>query len=130
MSLRALLHTTPLVLAASLAAGSALAMPSPEERPGGRHEADRREPRLRLQAEAVSEVPQDKVRITLASEIEGTDQAEVSQRLTKTVNDTLAVRDKAADAVQVRTGSFRVWPNTDRDGRVTGWRGRGEVLLE
>lgn len=131
MSLRALLHATPLALAASLAAGSALAMPGPEERPGARHESDRREPRLRLQAEAVSEVPQDKVQVTLATEIEGTDQAEVSQRLTKTVNDTLAaVRDKADDAVRVRTGNYRIWPNTDRDGRVTGWRGRGEVLLE
>lgn len=101
------------------------------------HERDRerreqtREPRLSLQAEAVSEVAQDKVDITLAAELEGTDQADVSQRLTKLSNDGLTqLRGKAGQGVTVRSGAYRIWPNTDRDGKITGWRGRAEIVLE
>ncbi|GAA5236741.1 DUF541 domain-containing protein [Verticiella sediminum] len=135
MSLRALLRTAPLALAAlPLLAAQAIAQPAPPDTPRPHERGEprgQREPRLTLQAEAVSEVTQDKVQITLATEIEGAEQADVSQRLTKTVNDTLAaVKGKAPASVQVRTGNYRLWPNTDRDGKITGWRGRGEVVLE
>lgn len=97
-------------------------------RDGGEHS---REPRLSLQAEAVSEVPQDKIDITLAAELEGADQADVSKRLTQLSNDGLTqLRGKAGQGVTVRSGAYRVWPNTDRDGKITGWRGRAEIVVE
>jgi predicted secreted protein len=32
--------------------------------------------------------------------------------------------------VTARTGSFAIFPSTDRDGRISAWRGRTEVVLE
>src|SRR5690606_28427282 len=67
---------TLLCVALSVASGATLAHDD-SHRPG----KDARYPRLSLQAEAVSEVPEDTVEITLAVEIEGTDQTEVARQL-------------------------------------------------
>lgn len=32
--------------------------------------------------------------------------------------------------VTARTGSFSIYPSTDRDGRISAWRGRTEIVLE
>jgi len=32
--------------------------------------------------------------------------------------------------VTARTGSFSIYPTTDRDGRISAWRGRTEIVLE
>src|SRR5690606_26158480 len=37
---------------------------------------------------------------------------------------------KGNAAVTARSGDYRVWANTDRDGRITAWRGRAELILE
>ena len=37
---------------------------------------------------------------------------------------------KGVDGVTARSGSFTVYPSTDRDGRISAWRGRTEVVLE
>ncbi len=86
-------------------------------------------PTLSLSAAASSEVAQDKVTITLAQEIEGKDQAALSQQLNKLLESTLA-RAKSATSVSTRNGNYNVWANTDRDGKITGWRGRAELVLE
>ncbi len=101
-------------------------------RDGREHREHRdREPRLSLQAEAVSEITQDKVDITLSAQLEGAEQADVSQRLTKIANDGLAqLRGKAGKEVTVRSGAYRIWPNTDRDGKITGWRGQADIVIE
>lgn len=96
---------------------------------GERHAHESRYPRLSLQAQAVSEVPEDTVEIVLAAEIEGADQAEVARRLTERLNQTMSEAKKQTE-IDVRNGAFRVWPNTDRDGKITAWRGRAEVVLE
>lgn len=93
---------------------------------------DRREssyPRMSLQAQAVSEVAEDTVEIVLAAEIEGADQSEVNRRLAERLNPGMEDARKAS-GVTVHSGGFRVWPNTDRDGRITGWRGRAELIIE
>jgi len=90
---------------------------------------DERQPRLSLQAEASSEIAQDEVAITLATELEGADQGDVAKRLTEQLSQTLsAARGQAG--IEARNGAYRLWPTTDRDGKITAWRGRAEVVLE
>jgi len=96
---------------------------------GSHDDKKHRAPRLSLQAQASSDVQQDTVTITLASELEGADQADVAKRLTEHLNKTLAAA-RGVDGVEARNGAYRLWPNTDRDGKITAWRGRVEVLLE
>lgn len=112
-----------LCLAASLVATPALSHGPHDEK------EHHRAPRLSLQAQASSEVQQDTVTITLAAEIEGQDQADVARRLTEQLNKTLEAA-RGDKVVEARNGAYRLWPNTDRDGKITAWRGRAEVLLE
>ncbi|VCU70163.1 hypothetical protein PIGHUM_02230 [Pigmentiphaga humi] len=86
-------------------------------------------PTLSLSAAATSEVAQDKVTITLSNEIEGADQAKLSQQLNQVLESTLA-QARRDQAVTARSGNYNVWANTDRNGRITGWRGRAELILE
>jgi len=86
-------------------------------------------PTLSLSAAAASEVAQDKVTITLANEVEGNDQAKLSQQLNQLLEATLA-EAKRNSAVTARSGNYNVWANTDRNGRITAWRGRAELILE
>jgi predicted secreted protein len=84
---------------------------------------------LSLSAEASAEVPQDTVNITLFYE----QQAPDASSLTTTLNqraDAALRQAKGVDGVTARSGSFTVYPSTDRDGRISAWRGRTEVVLE
>jgi len=104
-------------------------MTTPALSHGPHDEKEHRAPRLSLQAQAASEVQQDTVTITLAAEVEGQDQADVARRLTEQLNRTLEAA-RGEKGVEARNGAYRLWPNTDRDGKITAWRGRAEVLLE
>ncbi|SAI45410.1 Predicted periplasmic/secreted protein [Bordetella ansorpii] len=103
----------------------------PEARPGpgGEHGREGRAPRMSLQAAASSEVMQDTVRISLSAEVEAPDQPTAGQRLTAALEDAVK-RAKGNEGIDVRTGGFNVWPNTDNKGKVTGWRGQGEIVLQ
>jgi predicted secreted protein len=84
---------------------------------------------LSLSAQASAEVPQDTVNITLFYE----QQAPDASSLTTTLNqraDAALRQAKGVDGVTARSGSFTVYPSTDRDGRISAWRGRTEVVLE
>jgi predicted secreted protein len=84
---------------------------------------------LSLSAQASAEVPQDVVNITLFYEQETQD----ASTLTNTLNQRAdaALREaKGVDNVTARSGSFTVYPSTDRDGKISAWRGRTEVVLE
>ena len=37
---------------------------------------------------------------------------------------------KGVEGVTAKSGSFTVYPSTDRDGKISAWRGRTEVVLE
>ena len=53
--------------------------------------------------------------------------------LTSTLNqraDAALQKAKGVNGVTARTGSFSIYPSTDRDGRISAWRGRTEVVLE
>ncbi|WP_459616947.1 SIMPL domain-containing protein [Bordetella sp. 2513F-2] len=86
-------------------------------------------PRLSLQATASSEVMQDTVRITLSAEVEGPDQPAAGKALTNALDDVVK-RARGTQDVDVRTGGFNVWPNTNDKGKIVNWRGQGQVVLE
>lgn len=86
-------------------------------------------PYASLQAEAVTEVARDTVRITLAAEVRDSEQAEVAASLTRTVESVMK-QLKGQEGVKTYSGNFQVWPMNDRDGRISDWRGRAEIVLE
>ena len=127
------LAQTGAAIVLGLAIGAPLqshAQPAPAEPTS--HAGRKGEPRLpelALQAQAVSEVAQDTVTITLATELEAADQASVGKRLTAAL-DAAMKQAQGDDKVKARNGNYRIWANTNRDGKVTGWRGRVELVLE
>ena len=84
---------------------------------------------LSLNAQASSEVPQDVVDITLFYEQEASDPSALTSALNQRA-DTALRQAKGVSGVTARTGSFSIYPSTDRDGRISAWRGRTEVVLE
>ena len=120
-----------IVLGLAIAAPlQSVAQPAPgEARSHEGRKGEMRAPELALQAQAVSEVAQDTVTITLATEIEAADQASVGKKLTAAL-DAAMKQAQGDDKVKARNGNYRIWASTNRDGKVTGWRGRVELILE
>jgi len=86
-------------------------------------------PRMTLQASASAEVMQDTVRISLTTEVEAADQPTAGRQLTAALDD-IVKRARGTEGVDVRTGSFNVWPNNNSKGKITSWRGQGEIVLQ
>jgi predicted secreted protein len=118
------MRTTRTILAgcalalASLAAG-AQALPPPQNV-------------LQLQASGTVEVQQDLLQMTLSTSRDGTDPAAVQAQLRSTLEAALAEAKKSAQPQQldVRTGNFSIYPRNNRDGRISGWMGTAELILE
>lgn len=99
---------------------TATAMAGPAEPPA--------DPEATLSAQATTEVAQDQVRITLAVELSGRTQEQVSQMLNERLQATMP-QAKGHAGIDVQSGSYRIWPMNDRDGKVSEWRGHAEILL-
>jgi predicted secreted protein len=84
---------------------------------------------LSLSAQASEEVPQDVVTITLFYEQEASDPASLTATLNQRADAALQ-KTRRVSGVSARSGQFSIFPSTDRDGRVSAWRGRTEVVLE
>ncbi|MEM5427459.1 SIMPL domain-containing protein [Cupriavidus oxalaticus] len=84
---------------------------------------------LSLSAQAVSEVPTDIVHLTLAAEQEGAEPAAISTALSTRTQAVLA-QAKRTQGVTAESGGFTIHPSTDRNGRISTWRGRSEVILK
>lgn len=84
---------------------------------------------LSLSADATSEVPTDIVRVTLSAEQEGAEPAAISAALSAKAQQVLA-KAKRVSGIEAESGGFTIFPNTDRDGRISTWRGRTEVILQ
>src|SRR3546814_7611175 len=37
---------------------------------------------------------------------------------------------KGKAGIKISSGNYRIWPMNDKDGKITNWRGRAEILLE
>lgn len=87
---------------------------------------------LQLQATGTVEVQQDLLTINLTTTREGPDAAQVQAQLKTALDAALAEARKTAQAGQmdVRTGNFALYPRHNRDGKMSGWTGTAELILE
>lgn len=86
-------------------------------------------PQASLRAEASAEVPQDTVKITLATEISDVSQTAVAKALSKAL-DSVMSQAKGDPKIKVSSGNYRLWPMSNEKGKISNWRGRGEIFLE
>lgn len=87
---------------------------------------------VQLSASGSVEVEQDWLVMALSVSRDGRDAASVQRQLQHAVDAALGVLRPLAQAqhLQVRSGNFGVYPRHDRDGKISGWRGRAEIMLE
>ncbi|MCO8591301.1 SIMPL domain-containing protein [Burkholderia multivorans] len=84
---------------------------------------------LSLSSQASADVPQDIIHITLFYEQQAKDPGSLTSALNQRADAALA-QAKGVSGVSAHTGAFSVSPSTDRDGKISAWRGRTEVVLE
>lgn len=87
---------------------------------------------LQLQASGTVEVQQDLLTMTLTTARDGTDPAAVQSQLKTALDAALAEAKRNAQPGQmdVRTGNFALYPRHGRDGRISGWAGSAEMVLD
>jgi predicted secreted protein len=87
---------------------------------------------LQLQASGTVEVQQDLLSMTLTTSRDGADPATVQSQLKAALDAALAEAKRNAQPGQldVRTGNFALYPRHNRDGRIGGWTGSTELVLE
>lgn len=88
--------------------------------------------RVSLSASATVQVPQDVLTMTLSTQRDGPDAQTVQSQL-KVALDTalsLAKREAKDGLMEVHTGRFGLSPRYDRNGKLTGWHGSTELVLQ
>lgn len=85
-----------------------------------------------ISASGQLDVPQDWLTMTLTASRDGVDAAVVQTQLRQAVDAALAVAKSQAAArqLEVRTGSFGVYPRHGSNGKIAGWQGTAELVLE
>ena len=87
---------------------------------------------VQLSANAAVETQQDILTITMNTTREAAEANTVQTQLKTALDAALAEAKKNATAGQldVRTGNFSLYPRYARDGKITGWHGSTELVLE
>jgi len=87
---------------------------------------------LQLSASGTVEVQQDMLSLMLTTSRDGTDPAVVQAQLKTALDAALAEARKSAQPGQldVRTGNFGIYPRHNQSGKITGWQGTAELILE
>ncbi|MBI2734596.1 MAG: SIMPL domain-containing protein [Aquabacterium sp.] len=87
---------------------------------------------VRFSTSATQEVTQDLLSITLQATREGSQAAEVQAGLKQVMESALAEARKSAQGqgMEVRTGAFSVQPRYNSSGRINGWQGFAQLVLE
>jgi predicted secreted protein len=87
---------------------------------------------LHLSASAQTEVPQDWLVINLSVQKEGLQAPAVQKQLNATLSSALAVATPMAKAgaLEVKTGDMNVSPRYGRDGKMNGWVGSAQLVLQ
>ncbi len=87
---------------------------------------------VQLSASGTVEAQQDLLVVTLATSKEGTDAAGVQTQLKQALDTALAEAKRNAQPglLDVRTGPFGLYPRYGKDGKINGWQGRAELVLE
>jgi predicted secreted protein len=85
-----------------------------------------------LQAQGSLEVQQDLLTISMNSTKDGADAAVVQTQLKAALDAALTEAKKVAQPGQldVRTGAYSLYPRYGRDGKINGWQGSTELVLE
>lgn len=93
-----------------------------------------REPQnvVQLSANAAVEVQQDILTISMNTTREAADANAVQTQLKTALDTALTEAKKAASPGQldVRTGNFSLYPRYGKDGKINGWQGSTELVLE
>lgn len=87
---------------------------------------------LQLSATGTVEVQQDLLTLHLTTTREGADAATVQSQLKAALDAALTEAKRASQPGQldVRTGNFSLYPRYTRDGKISGWNGTAELILE
>lgn len=87
---------------------------------------------VQLSADGSVEVVQDLLIATLSATRDGKDAAVVQSQLQKVVEAAMAVTKRSAQPglMDVRTGSFGIYPRYGKDNKIEGWQGRAEIVLQ
>jgi predicted secreted protein len=85
-----------------------------------------------LSAMGSVEVQQDLLSISLSTTRDGTDAGVVQTQLKQALDTALTQAKQAAAPGQmdVRTGNFSLYPRYGKDGKINGWQGSTELVLE
>ncbi|MFZ5512737.1 MAG: SIMPL domain-containing protein [Pseudomonadota bacterium] len=84
---------------------------------------------LSLDASASVQVANDTAVMAVFVERQAVDAARAADGVAR-VLDEAARQARAVAGVEVRTGGVTTFPSYDRDGKIAGWRSRGELILE
>ena len=78
------------------------------------------------------EVQQDLLSLSLTTARDGVDAAVVQSQLKQALDNALAIARPAAlpGQLDVRTGNFGLYPRYGKDGKISGWQGSAELVLE
>ena len=87
---------------------------------------------VQLSASGSVEVQQDLLSISMTTTRDGPDAGTVQNQLKVALDAALAEAKKSAQPGQldVRTGNFSLYPRYTRDGKINGWLGTAELVLE
>ena len=87
---------------------------------------------VNLSASAQKEVPQDWLSVVLRASLEGSEPAAVQTQLKAVVEQALGqLRTQVqSPAFEVRSGSFGIYPRHNDKGRVVGWQGQADLVIE
>jgi len=87
---------------------------------------------VNISASGYLEVPQDWLSISLNTTREGSDATAVQTQLKAALDAALAVARPAAQPQQleVRTGQFSLYPRYGSNGKINGWQGSTELIIE
>ncbi len=87
---------------------------------------------VQLAASASIEVQQDLLTLSMNTSRDGPDAANVQAQLKQALETALAEAKKVVlpGQLEVRTGSFNLYPRYNRDGKFVAWQGTTELVLE
>jgi predicted secreted protein len=85
-----------------------------------------------LSASGSVEVQQDLLSIAMSTSRDGTDAGTVQTQLRQALDTALTQAKQAASPglMEVRTGNFSLYPRYNKDGKINGWQGSTELVLE
>ena len=87
---------------------------------------------LQLSASARQQVPQDWLSVVVRAQLDGSDPVALQNQLKATLDAALATLRPSLQPQQleVRSGNFGIYPRHNSQGRVTGWQGQADLVVE